>query len=156
MGKKKDEKSSKDKSVTVNRRAGRDYYLEERIEAGISLVGSEVKSLRDGKMSLAEAYAIIKDGEAFLMSAHIPTYLPSGQFNHEPTRTRKLLLHKKQINKIMGQLTNKGYTLVPTRCYFKKGKAKIELALAKGKKKYDKRDVIRKKAERREMRKYGR
>jgi SsrA-binding protein len=145
-------KDNPNKNICLNRKAGFDYFLEEKIEAGISLVGSEVKSLRDGKMSIAEAYAVFKKNELFLIGAHIPTYLPSGQFNHTPTRDRKLLLKKKELFNLQRDLTRKGYTLIPVRCYFKNGKAKVEIALAKGKKKYDKREAIKKKSDRREMR----
>ena len=130
--------------------------MEDRIEVGIELVGSEVKSLREGRMSLNESYAMFKHNELYLINSHIPEYQPAGQFNHKPKRDRKLLLHKKELLKFQGMLSQKGYTLIPTKCYFKNGKAKIELALARGKRKYDKREAIKKDIQRREMRKVSR
>lgn len=132
------------KIIAKNKKAFFQYEIDEKIEAGLSLVGSEVKSLRDGKASLADAYGIIKNGEAFLLHAHIAQYPPSAMFNHEPRRTRKLLLHKNEILKLDAKLNQKGLTLVPTILYFKKGKVKVELATAKGKRQYDKRESIKK------------
>ena len=132
------------KIIAKNKKAFFEYHLEDKFEAGVSLVGSEVKSLRDGQASLADAYGLIVKGEVFLLHAHIAQYPPSSMFNHEPRRTRKLLLHKREIMKLEAKLKNKGLTLVPTMLYFRKGRAKLELALAKGKKQYDKRDAIKK------------
>jgi SsrA-binding protein len=132
------------KIIAKNKKAFFEYFIEEKVEAGIALIGSEVKSLRENQASLSDAYVIIKGGEAFLLHAHIAQYPPSGMFNHEPKRPRKLLLHKKQIRKLDQALAQKGLTIVPTMLYFKKGRAKAEIALAKGKKKYDKRESIKK------------
>jgi SsrA-binding protein len=131
------------KIIAKNKKAFFEYHLEDKLEAGISLTGSEVKSLRDGQASLADAYGLIKGGEAFLLHAHIAQYPPSSIFNHEPRRQRKLLLHKKEILKLESKLSQKGLTLVPTMMYFKSGRVKLELALAKGKKQYDKREAIK-------------
>lgn len=125
--------------VARNRKAGRDYFLEERFEAGIALLGSEIKALRAGLVSLQEAYVRIEGGEAWLVNAHIAPYGPASQMNHEPRRPRKLLLHQRELNELTAGLQQRGYTLVPTQLYLKHGLAKLELALAKGKKKYDKR-----------------
>ena len=152
--KKEKKKNNSEKIIATNRNALRDFYLEEKLEAGIMLEGSEVKSLRDGKMSLSESYVVFNKGEPFLLNAHIPTYLPAGQFNHDPIRARKLLLHKKQLERFQGLLSRKGYTLIPVHCYFKKGRAKLEIALARGRKKGDKREKLKEKAAIREMRKF--
>ena len=125
--------------VARNRKAGRDYFLAERFEAGIALLGSEIKALRAGLVSLQEAYVRIEGGEAWLVNAHIAPYGPASQMNHEPRRPRKLLLHRRELNELTAGLQQHGYTLVPTQLYLKHGLAKLELALAKGKKKYDKR-----------------
>jgi len=143
-----------DRVISVNKRAGFDYFIEEKFEAGMVLAGSEGKSLREGKMSIKEAYATIKNNELFLINSHIPTYQPAGQFNHEPKRARKLLLSRTQLDKLHGKLSRQGYTLIPMRCYFKKGKAKIEIGLARGKKKGDKRQSIKEAEIKREMRRY--
>ena len=132
-------KSSGKKIICLNRKAGFNYFFEEILEAGISLKGSEVKSLRDGKGSIADSYAIDKMGEIFLINSHIPLYKQSSYNNHDPKSDRKLLLNKKEINKLIGKMQRDGFTIVPTKMYFKKGKAKIELAVAKGKKQFDKR-----------------
>jgi len=142
--------------VALNRKAGHEYFLEKRIEAGIKLTGSEVKSLREGRMSIAESYAMIKGGNLWLIGAHIPEYLPAGQANHDPKRDRKLLVHKRQLEELAGELSSKGRTLIPTKCYFSHGLAKVEIAVAQGKKKYDKREEIKKKDARREMRRFAR
>jgi len=125
--------------VARNRKAGRDYFLAERFEAGIALLGSEIKALRAGLVSLQEAYVRIEGGEAWLVNAHIAPYGPASQMNHEPRRPRKLLLHRRELNELTAGLQLRGYTLVPTQLYLKHGLAKLEFALAKGKKKYDKR-----------------
>ena len=132
------------KIISNNRKAGFNYFFDEFFEAGIALKGSEVKSLRDGKANISEAYAIDEQGEIFLLNSHIPSYKESSYNNHDPKRNRKLLLNKREINKLIGKVNREGYTLIPTKLYFKKGKAKIEIAVAKGKKKYDKRQSIKK------------
>lgn len=139
------------KVIAKNKKAFFEYFIEEKYEAGIALQGSEVKSLRDGQASLSDAYAMIKNNEAWLLHAHIAPYAPSAIFNHEPKRARKLLLHKAQILKLLGKLKEKGLTLIPTMLYFKQGRAKVELGLAKGKKKYDKRTAIKARENKREL-----
>src|SRR5690606_29907619 len=126
-------------TVATNRKAWHDYHIEETFEAGIALTGTEVKSLRRGQANLRDRYAQIKDGEVFLYNAHISPYEFGNRFNHEPTRTRKLLLHRDEIRRLIGKLREGGTTLVPLRIYFTpRGVAKVELALARGKKKWDK------------------
>ena len=132
------------KIISNNRKAKFNYFFNEFFEAGIVLKGSEVKSLRDGKANISEAYAIDKQGEIFLLNSHIPSYKESSYNNHNPKRNRKLLLNKREINKLIGKVNREGYTLIPTTLYFKKGKAKVEIAVAKGKKHYDKRQVKKK------------
>jgi SsrA-binding protein len=149
MAKKKETESVK--IIAQNKKARFEYHVEDKIEAGMVLVGSEVKSLRDNRASLSDSYAVISKGECFLHKAHIAIYPPSAQFNHEPTRTRKLLLHKGEIDKLTGKLKERGFTLIPLRMYFRKGKAKVELGLCKGKKKYDKRAAIKKRETKREL-----
>ena len=127
------------KIISNNRKARFNYFFQEFYEAGIVLTGSEVKSLRDGKANISESYAFDENGELFLVNSHIPSYKESSYNNHDPRRNRKLLLNKKEINKLMGRLNREGYTLIPTKLYFKKGKAKVEIAVAKGKKQHDKR-----------------
>ena len=127
------------KIITNNRKARFNYFFKEFFEAGIVLHGSEVKSLRTGKANISESYAFDHNGEIFLVNSHIPSYKESSYQNHDPKRQRKLLLNKKEINKLMGRLHTEGLTLIPTKLYFKKGKAKVEIAVAKGKKQYDKR-----------------
>src|SRR5215813_5608857 len=128
--------SNKPKNVkrdpTVNRAAGHNYFLEEKMEAGMVLTGSEVKSVRSGRANLKDAYALVKDGELWLLNAHIGAYEHGGYANHAPLRTRKLLVHKDQLRKLLGKSQQRGYTLVPTRMYFKNGKIKCEIALARG------------------------
>jgi SsrA-binding protein len=140
-----------EKLICTNRKATHDYFIEERFEAGLVLLGSEVKSLRAGRANLRDSYAGIKDNELYLYNCHISPYAEAHQFNHEPLRKRKLLLHRKQINKLLGKVTERGYTLVPLRLYFKGGKVKLELALGKGKKLFDKRGAIKEREDRREM-----
>jgi SsrA-binding protein len=140
-----------DTNITINRKAWHEYHIEEKIEAGIVLVGTEVKSLRAGKANLVDAYATIKDGEAWLVHAHISPYKEGTCFNHEPRRSRKLLLHRSQIKKLKACTKEKGFTIIPLRMYFVRGKAKVELALARGKKLYDKREAIAEKDARRAM-----
>jgi len=132
------------KVICLNRKASFNYFFLEFLEAGISLKGSEVKSIRDGKSSIADSYAIDKAGEIFLINSHIPSYKQSSYNDHEPKCDRKLLLKKKEINKLIGRMHKDGLTLVPTKMYFQKGKVKIQIALGKGKKIYDKRQVKKK------------
>jgi SsrA-binding protein len=135
--------------IAENRRARHDYHLLERLEAGLVLTGTEVKSLRDGRASLQNAYADVRDGEVWLVNASIPTYAGGNIANHEPERERKLLLHRREIASLIGKVRERGFTLVPTRLYFKDGRAKVELALARGKEQRDKRrDIARRDAER--------
>lgn len=132
------------KLLCDNRKARHEYFLMDRIEAGMVLTGSEVKSARNGKIQLADAYGAIKNNELYLMNAHISAYEPANRENHDPTRPRKLLAHRREINKLIGKTREKGLTLIATKIYLKKGRIKCELALAKGKKLYDKRATIRK------------
>ncbi len=129
------------KIICLNRKASFNYFFLELLEAGIILKGSEVKSLRDGKGSIADSYAVDNNGELFLINSHIPLYRQSSYNNHDPKGARKLLLNKKEINKLLGKINQDGLTLVPTKLYFLKGKVKVEIAVAKGKKLYDKREV---------------
>ena len=130
------------KVVTENRKARHDYFVDEVIEAGIVLQGTEVKSLRAGRANLKDSYATIDNGEVFLHNAHISEYEYGNRNNHDPLRSRKLLLHREEIQKLIGRTRDKGYTLIPLKIYFRNGKAKVELALARGKKQYDKRQAI--------------
>ncbi len=129
------------KIICLNRKASFNYFFEEKLEAGISLKGSEVKSLRDGKGNIADSYVIDKYGELFLINSHIPLYRQSSYNNHNPKGERKLLLKKKEINKLIGRINQEGLTIIPIKLYFAKGKIKVEIAVAKGKKLYDKRQV---------------
>ena len=129
------------KIICLNRKASFNYFFLELLEAGICLKGSEVKSLRDGKGSIADSYAVDNNGEMFLVNSHIPLYRQSSYNNHNPKGDRKLLLNRKEINKLIGRINQEGFTLIPTKLYFSKGKVKIEIAVAKGKKLYDKRQV---------------
>ncbi len=129
------------KIICLNRKASFNYFFLELLEAGIVLKGSEVKSLRDGKGSIADSYAVDNNGEIFLINSHIPLYRQSSYNNHDPKGDRKLLFKKKEINKLIGRINQDGLTLIPTKLYFSKGKVKIEIAVAKGKKLYDKRQV---------------
>ncbi len=138
------------KTAATNKKAYHDYYIEEKFEAGIALTGTEVKSLREGRANLKESYAKIKDGELFLVNAHISPYSCGNIFNHEPKRMRKLLMHKREIFKLFGKIRERGYSLVPLSLYFNdRNKAKLELGLAKGKTLYDKRESIKRKDEKR-------
>ena len=128
------------KIITINRKASYNYFYKEVFESGIVLKGSEIKSVRSGKVNIAESYAVDKEGEIFLINSHIPIYKQASFTNHNPYSERKLLLNRKEINKLIGRINEDGFTLVPTKMYFKKGKAKIELAVAKGKKQFDKRN----------------
>ena len=134
-----------------NRKAKYDYAITDTVEAGIVLTGTEIKSIRSGKANLKDSYAIIKKGEAFLINMHISPYEEGNRFNHDETRTRKLLLHKKEILKLYDKIRLEGFTLVPIKLYFKGNKAKILLGIAKGKKTYDKREVIKKRDVEREI-----
>ena len=127
------------KMICLNRKASFNFFFEELLEAGIVLKGSEIKSIREGKINIADSYAVEKNGEIVLINSHIASYKHASYSNHNPIDERKLLLKKKEINKIIGKIQREGFTIVPTKMYFKKGKAKIELAIAKGKKLYDKR-----------------
>jgi SsrA-binding protein len=141
------------KIVTDNRKARHEYEILETYEAGIALQGTEVKSLRAGKANLKDAFARIENGEIFLYNMHISPYEQGNRFNHDPKRTRKLLMHKYEINKLFGAVREKGLTLVPLKVYFSRGRAKVELALAKGKKLYDKREDLAEKDAKRDMEK---
>lgn len=132
------------KIVTDNRKASYDYFLEDRYEAGLVLQGTEIKSLRKGSCNIKDSYVIIRNGEAFVINMNIAKYEQGNIFNHEPMRTRKLLLNKKEIIRLIGLTKEKGYTLIPTKVYLKRGRAKLEFAIAKGKKNYDKREVEKK------------
>lgn len=139
------------KVVTTNRRARYDFDIQETFEAGLVLTGSEVKSLRDGRANLTDAYGMVKDGEAWLVGAYIGPYSFASGGGHDPERTRKLLLHRRQIDQLAGELSQGGLTLVPMQIYFWEGKAKVELGLGKGKRRYDKREKIKEREMRREM-----
>lgn len=141
-----------EKTVSTNRKAYADFDILEKYEAGIQLTGSEVKSVREGKVNLKDSYALVKQEEALLFNCHISPYNFANQFNHEPTRTRKLLLHKREILRLMGKVKERGLTIVPLRVYFKGKHIKVEIALAKGKKIWGKREEKRKKAVDREVR----
>jgi len=140
-----------EQTVATNRKAFHDYHIEDKYEAGMSLLGTEVKSLREGRANLKESYVIIKEGEAYLFNCHISPYSHGNLQNHDPLRTRKLLLHKKELSKLWGGISQKGFTLVPLKIYFKGGKAKVEIGLAKGKREYEKRDSIKAKEAKREI-----
>jgi SsrA-binding protein len=131
-----------EKLIAENRRARHDYHLTDRVEAGLVLTGTEVKSLREGRATLGQAYAEVRDGEAWLLGAEIAVYDQANRANHEPTRPRKLLMHRRQIDSLYGKVREKGLTLVPTRLYFKDGRVKVELALARGKEQRDKRRAV--------------
>jgi SsrA-binding protein len=140
----KQEKEDQHKVVATNRKAYHDYFIEDKLEAGVMLRGTEVKSLRDGRVNLQDSYASVDNGEVYLHHCHISPYSHGNIMNHDPLRARKLLLHRKEINKLIGKTQQKGLTLIPLRIYFsKQGKAKVEIALAKGKKQYDRRESIK-------------
>ena len=141
-----------DKVVATNREAYHNFHIMETFECGIALTGTEVKSVREGRCNLKDSYGQIRQGEAWLLNAHISPYSHGNRDNHEPTRTRKLLLHKKEIDKLQGKAQEKGLTLVPTKMYLKNGRVKIELAVAKGKKLYDKRETEKRREADREAR----
>ena len=144
------------KIISNNRKAKFNYFFKEFFEAGIVLKSSEVKSLRNGKANISESYAFDERGEIYLVNSHIPSYKESSYNNHDPKRNRKLLLNKREINKLIGRINREGFTLIPTKLYFRKGKAKVEIAVAKGKKQYDKRYTKKKRDWDRERAKYFR
>jgi len=139
--------------VCQNRKAYHDYSIEETVEAGMSLLGTEVKSLREGRANLKDSYVLIKDLEAFLFNCHISPYSHGNIMNHDPLRTRKLLMHKKEIMRLQGKIAQKGYTLIPLKIYFKDGRAKVEVGLAKGKREYEKRESVKEREANREIEK---
>ena len=139
------------KTVAQNRKAFHDYSIEETVEAGIMLTGTEVKSLRDGKANLMDSYVLVKNSEVFLLNCHISPYSHGNIMNHDPVRTRKLLLHKKEIERLQGKAAQKGFSLIPLKIYFKGSHAKVEIGLARGKKQYEKRDTIKKREADREI-----
>ena len=139
------------KLITQNKKAYHDYHIEETLEAGIVLTGTEVKSLRAGRVNLRDSYAAVQEGELFLIGVHISPYEQGGIFNHDPLRNRKLLAHAREIRRFYGKIQIAGYTLVPTKMYFKDGRIKVEIGLAKGKTTYDKRQTLAKKEHQREM-----
>ncbi len=139
------------KLICQNKKAFFNYFIEETYQAGVSLLGSEVKSLREGKLHLGDSYGDIKKGEVFLVDAHISPYPQANRLNHVPLRTRKLLLHKREIRRLIGKVEQRGYTLIPIKLYFVDGKVKVDLALAKGKKLFDKRETLKKKTMEREI-----
>jgi SsrA-binding protein len=141
----------KDTAVATNRKAYHDYFVEDTIEAGLVLQGTEVKSLRLGLANLTDSYAIVKKDELFLLNANISPYPHGNIMNHEPLRTRKLLLHREEIRKLINKITQKGFTLIPLKIYFVRGKAKVLIGMAKGKKSYDKRESIKEKESKREV-----
>jgi SsrA-binding protein len=140
-----------EKLIVDNRRARHDYHLSDRVEAGLALAGTEVKALRDGKATLQQAYAEIRDGEAWLVGLHIPEYGQGNRANHDPDRARKLLLHRREIDRLYAQVREKGFTLVPTRLYFKDGRVKAEIAVGRGKELHDKRRAIADRDAKRQM-----
>ena len=144
------------KIISINRKASFNYFFESVYEAGIVLKGSEIKSIRLGKINIADSYAIERRGEIYLMNTHIPLYKNASYSNHNPTDDRKLLLNKREINKLIGKINREGFTIIPTKIYFKKGKAKIEIAIAKGKKQYDKRQAKKNKDWQRDKARYVR
>ncbi len=142
-----------EKLLSQNKKAYHDYFIEETYEAGIALLGTEVKSLRMGKGTLKDSYVRVDEGEAFLYNTHISPYPQAHQFNHEPERVRKLLLHRREIRKLIGKTQERGYTLVPLKIYLKDGKIKVEIGLAKGKTQYDKREDLKRRSADREIEK---
>jgi SsrA-binding protein len=144
-------KTGGSKLIAQNKKAYHDYHIEETFEAGIVLTGTEVKSLRAGRANLRDSYATVREGELFLVGVHISPYEQGNVFNHEPTRDRKLLAHRREIQRLFGKVQRSGYTLVPTKMYFKDGRAKVEIGLAKGKATYDKRQDIAKKDAQRDI-----
>ena len=139
------------KVITTNRKARHEYSIIETMEAGMVLLGTEVKALREGGANLKDSYAAITDGELFLHNSHISHYTMANRFNHEPTRTRKLLMREREIKRLYGKSREKGFSLIPTRMYFKDGRVKVEIGLGKGKRAYDKRELLKQKAIEREV-----
>jgi SsrA-binding protein len=139
------------KVVATNRKAAYDYHLETRYEAGLALLGTEIKSIRAGRVNLSDGYVQPQDGELWLINVHIAPYDPSGRYGHDPLRPRKLLLHRREIDRLISRVRERGYTIVPLRLYLKGGLAKVEIALARGKRKYDKREAIAKRTARRDI-----
>ncbi len=148
----RDPTAAGERDASVNRAASHNYFLLEKFEAGVVLTGTEVKSIRSGRVNLKDAYGLIKDGELWLLNAHIGHYEHGNIFNHEPLRTRKLLVHKDELRKLIGKAQQRGLTLIPTRMYFKNGRVKVEIALAKGKQLWDKRETERRRTADREAR----
>jgi len=146
-------KENNGKLIAENRKAYHEYYIEERLEAGIELAGTEVKSIRQGQVNLNDSYAAVKDGELWLYNMHISPYEQGNRFNKDPLRTRRLLMHKREILRLFGIVRQEGLTLVPTKLYFKNGKVKVEISVARGKKNYDKRDSEAKKQATRDIEK---
>lgn len=138
-------KDSGEKLIASNKKAFHDYFILEKFEAGVVLTGTEVKALREGRANLVDSYVIVKGGEAFLLNTHVSPYAHGNRENHDPTRTRKLLLHRKEIDELSEQITHKGLTVVPLRLFFKQGKVKVEIGVARGKKLHDKRDTEKQK-----------
>jgi SsrA-binding protein len=149
---KRDPVASGERDASVNRAAPHNYFLSDKMETGVVLSGTEVKSVRNGLANLKDAYGLVKDGELWLLNAHIGPYDHGNIYNHAPLRTRKLLIHKEQLRKLIGQTQQKGHTLIPTRLYFKNGRVKCEIALAKGKQLWDKRETEKRKTADREAR----
>lgn len=141
------------KVISQNRKAYHDYHIEEAVESGIALLGTEVKSLREGRAHLKDSYVILKSGEAFLLNCHISPYSHGNIMNHEPLRTRKLLMHRKEIDRLRGKVEGKGFTLIPLKLYFKDSFVKVEIGLARGKKLFEKRDTIKEREAKREIEK---
>jgi SsrA-binding protein len=139
------------KIISQNRKAYHDYHIEDTLEAGIALLGTEVKSLREGRANLKDSYVLVKGGEAYLLNCHISPYSHGNIMNHEPLRTRKLLMHRKEIDRLRGKVESKGYTLIPLKLYFKNSYAKVEIGLARGKKLFEKRDTIKEREAKREI-----
>jgi SsrA-binding protein len=139
------------KVIATNRKAGRDFHLEDRHEAGLVLMGTEIKSIRAGRVNLSDGYVQPRDGELWLLNVHVAPYDPAGRYGHEPLRPRKLLLHRREIERLASRVRERGYTIVPTRLYLKGGRAKVEIALARGKRKYDKREAIAKRDAQRDI-----
>ena len=152
----KDTAEKEIESIARNKRARFDYHILETFEAGVVLKGTEVKSLRNGRANITDAYGVVRDGEIYLLNAHISPYEKGGYVNHDPTASRKLLLHRREIRRLIGSVERQGLTLIPLELYFRKGKAKVALALAKGKKLHDKRDTERQRDAEREMARVGR
>ncbi len=148
----RDPVASGERDAAQNRAAAHNYFLLEKLEAGIALTGTEVKSIRDGRANLKDAYAIVKEGELWLLNAHIGEYQHGSYSNHPPLRTRKLLVHREELRRLIGKTQQKGLTLIPTRLYFKNGRAKVEIALAKGKQLWDKRETERRRTADKEAR----